>query len=229
MTKKITKLMLNGEEYEIREYQAWWQPWADTYCYLPLVSDYVDYSWNSVAVTSDITSYDTSMFPWWTGKYICVPQNNIIVAWADWTILFWIYPRNKNDSNVTVVAETANWNSLNFSRQVNAEFGVGAAAFPSGMWYTDNAWWAYDAWHLFWLSHEANWYIKWAWDWQAFTWTRIWDNVNFPLYFWRHVIQTSRSYWLLWQLKDIIIETKARTDQEFSDYFNQTKWDYWIS
>lgn len=46
MANKITKLMLNWEEYLIREYQAWWQPWANTIAYYPLNWDALDYSWN---------------------------------------------------------------------------------------------------------------------------------------------------------------------------------------
>ena len=54
MTKKITKLMLNGEEYEIREYQAWWTPWANTLAYRPLTSTSTtnDLSWNNNNLSS---------------------------------------------------------------------------------------------------------------------------------------------------------------------------------
>jgi hypothetical protein len=34
---------------------------------------------------------------------------------------------------------------------------------------------------------------------------------------------------LYWQLSNVIFEDKARTSQEVSDYYDQTKWDYWIS
>jgi hypothetical protein len=30
-------------------------------------------------------------------------------------------------------------------------------------------------------------------------------------------------------LSKLILEKRAWTDQEIQDYFNQTKWDYWIS
>jgi hypothetical protein len=43
MTKKITKLMLNGEEYEIREYQPGRQPGANTVLYVPMNTDLSDH------------------------------------------------------------------------------------------------------------------------------------------------------------------------------------------
>lgn len=50
---------------------------------------------------------------------------------------------------------------------------------------------------------------------------------------------TSWGYWQLWanrnqydflvgQIKTVIYENKAWTDQELADYYNLTKWDYWL-
>ena len=32
-----------------------------------------------------------------------------------------------------------------------------------------------------------------------------------------------------WYMSNVILESKGRTAQEISDYYNQTKWNYWIS
>lgn len=210
-----------------------WEPNANTYCYCPLETDYADHSWNNVAVTSDLTSYWTDMFPWGTGKYVCVPQTNIVTVGTDWTILFWIYPRNKNNGKVTVVAETTTWNSYNFNRWFNWEFWAGASWLPSGLNCSNQAWGSYEAWHLFAATHAANGNIYGSWDGVPFTTngSTYWNSItNYPIWFGRHVVYTSSSYpyGLLGQMKDIIVETKVRTDEEIAKYYNRSKSKYWL-
>ena len=213
-----------------------WSPNSDTYCYCPLESDYADHSWNNIAVTSDLTSFKVNdMFPGWTWKYVCIPQTNIVTAATEWTILYRVYPRNKNNWSVTVLSETTTRESHNFSRWWNNEFWAWANAFPStwAIWWSWSEWWSYDAWHLFIMRHKSNQYIEWAWDWNApiAWWQTYWTSVtNYPIWFWRHVVYTSSSYpyWLLWQMRDIIVEKKYRSDEECSNFYNCFKSKFWL-
>jgi len=45
---------------------------------------------------------------------------------------------------------------------------------------------------------------------------------------WNQIFNEIPRHWM-WYLSEIIIEDKARTAQEIAGYYNQTKWDYWIS
>lgn len=77
MTNKITKLMLNWEGYEIREYPSWRQPWANTLVYYNIndndtSSTIYDLSWNNVdqawhwtsSYTTDATYGRVATFNW---------------------------------------------------------------------------------------------------------------------------------------------------------------------
>ena len=85
MTNKITKLMLNWEGYEIREYQSWWQPWANTLVYYNINdndtnSTIYDLSWNWVDQTWYWTSwYDTDAT---YGRVATFNGNNYTSAWS---------------------------------------------------------------------------------------------------------------------------------------------------
>ena len=65
MTKKITKLMLNGQEYEIREYQAGRQPWANTIAYWKLNGNLNDEMWNyNWTIVWSSTTVNYTSLPW---------------------------------------------------------------------------------------------------------------------------------------------------------------------
>jgi len=208
------------------------EPWTDTYCYCPLQTDYLDYSWNNVAVTSDLTSFQTSnMFPWWEWKYVCIPQNDVVVARKDWTILFRVCPTKKNNSKVSTIAEACNWNSHNFNRWLLIET---KDTNPIERNTFGTIWWTWWQWNLITCRHLANWYLELWINWTQPTVSNKKYGVdseiqtlNLPVYFWRHVVYTSwYQYWLLWKMSDIIIEKKYRSNDEISNYYNQTKSKY---
>lgn len=212
-------------------------PNENTYCYCPLESDYADHSGNNIAVTSDLTSYGTDMFPWWTGKYVCIPQTNIVTAATNWTVLFRVYPEFKNDWYQTVIAEATTWNSYNFNRWFLIEVWKTQASMPSQFQIWWEAGWAWSTWILLAMTHESAWYLNLSINWSSSTnnWFKYWVDsetsvTNYPMYFWRHVVYTSSSYpyGLKWQIKDIIVETRVWTDQEILNYYNQTKSKYWL-
>ena len=212
-----------------------WSPNANTYCYCPLESDYADHSGNNVAVTSDLTSYWTDMFPGGTWKYVCIPQTNVVTAATNWTVLFRVYPEFKNDNYQTVVAEAAKRNSGNFNRWFLIEVWGTQGSMPSYFTIWWEAGWAWNTWILLAMTHESAWYLNLSINWSSPTnnWYKYWIDsetsvTNYPMYFWRHVVQTSRSYWLKWQIKDIIVDTRVWTDQEILKYYNQTKSKYWL-
>lgn len=215
-----------------------WSPNSDTYCYCPLESDYADHSWNNIAVTSDLTSFKVNdMFPGWTWKYVCIPQTNIVTAATNWTILFWVYPRFKNNNRQTVVSEATTWNSYNFNRWYLIEVWMYQNSLPGNwvMWW--ESWWAWDTRNFIAMRHKSNWYIELWINWVAPTsWgKKYWVDWeisinNYPMYFWRHVVYTSSNYpyWLLWQMRDIIVEKKYREDDEISNFYNCFKSKFWL-
>ena len=64
-------------------------------------------------------------------------------------------------------------------------------------------------------------------DWVLISSTSYTWNVSY----WKVEISRKDDYdrSINWYVSNAIFEDKARTAQEIQDYFNQTKWDYWIS
>ena len=69
-------------------------------------------------------------------------------------------------------------------------------------------------------------YVNWV---DAASWT---GNASYNLAdtnFWLFSANSWNNDYFYGNISNFIIEDKERTAQEVSDYFNQTKWDYWIS
>ena len=243
MTKKITKLMLNGEEYEIREYQEWWwQPWANTIAYYPLDSTNTvnDLSGNSNTLTNvwvNFTTYNgvsCARITWNADN----PHNptaylywNIswLPTWANpRTYNLWIYQDNAASSrNATYIFQwTASSNRMVYVAQwIDAsgnafisQYGSSSSNTPPTIWQRHNIVVVYN-WSKF--VYYVNAVEKFSW---TYTINTSGNNVSI---WWTSENQGWNSF--NWAFSNVILEDKAWTVQEVSDYFNQTKWDYWIS
>jgi len=240
MTKKITKLIQNGEEYFIREYQNKWQPWANTLLYLPLnITDtYLDKSWNNIQTTNNWVTFGTytsdNVDCWyfdWSSNNIAVTPFNI--NFKNYTCAIWSYAIGweldakiidmRNNIQLTFVFWTGwkgyaltgvkdwNWTATNF-----------------------NPWWNYtNKWVLVGFTMD-NWifkmYIKWDNLDSSQSYTCQLKTAITPDYIniWNEYDNNNSRHYQ-WYLSNLILENKSRSASDWDDYFNQTKSLYWIS
>lgn len=236
MANKITKLMLNWEEYLIREYKPW-QPSEYTIWYRPLEEDLNDYSWNN-----NNFSLKTWTISYWTesggGKYAYFNWStwtNYLNLSADFskpfTISLYLNPRQDYTNNNHVVVDLWSTGYLAMRTMVlNTCFQISEKII-------DN--------HFLSCSTSLqNWHYI----------TMVWDGTNLYLYHngvlaWTDTIHTSAKYsgtvrfsiaqvWDtnssnfasdIYLAKLIYEKEKWWTANEVSAYFNQTKSLYWIS
>ena len=203
-----------------------WQPWINTIAYYPLNSTYTDtdQSWNNNNGTTVWTlTYWNNYCQFSSWNYITIPT--IIPYWNNpYTISVWY---NTSDSS---------WHQNVVYCQVN-----------SGIDNTGSALFVYQ-WHLYYWG-------KWNYDWDitdvsisndtwynivfTYTWTQLKCFVNgvSKWTFTRTISSTAPNIAnigkgspeiCIGKTSNLIIEDKVRTTQEIQDYYNQTRWDYWL-
>lgn len=204
----------------------WRQPWANTVFYFPLSEDMLDHSGNSVSASG----WWTITYQWWAGALI---SSKITINYStqptDFTAL--CYMKNITSSDII----------------------LGYGNIQDSWWYK---WWdiscnIYNAWQPNSLRIQCLWSSP-TWK-QSFTptwWdtttrhlvTFVKDGTNSMWYFyingslvgsqslvwtastWNYFLCDGSSMYF-W---DVILEDKIWSAQEISDYYNQTKWDYWL-
>ena len=218
--------------YEAPE-QWGWQPWANTVAYYTLDTDFNDYSWNNRSLTNSwatITTvswvncayYDGSSYSQLDGYSLDNSHRTINLwvkcTWWGYQWLVHIAPYSW-DSGGSLWIKFNNWNT-------NVWPWDWANASAESVTANVSAW----NWHNIVVTQETSTtklYVDWSLIWtisdypsqsQVPWWWALWSK-----YFSLH------SEKLTWYLSKVILENKVRTAQEISDYYNQTKWDYWIS
>lgn len=206
-------------------WREWRAPGANTLAYRPLDSDLNDYSWNNhhFSIASWNVSYSDNMATltrcicswWWMNGFVwdftmLMYTTN---AWGD----VWLFPicdsRGYPSLYVGYWWNVVWWGFVNLNNLI----WYTVTYSYSGAWVhlvafvkTDNA-------IIIYLDGvEVN-RVSWTYtNMYNGSWTNnTWLGTN--------VIWTwTSTYW------NIIIENKARTAQEISNYYNQTKWNYWI-
>lgn len=215
MTKKITKLMLNWQEYEIREYQAWRQPWANTVAYYPMISDILDHSWNNNNFTGSWYSFSnnkvilTSDLSW----PLVVPT-----SWTEpRTVIAWISYSSSSSEWMYKFADWIYWDNgsiINSSTREGGHLKIGSS------WYEVHT-----------ASSQTFDCIALVRDWTSLVVYINWNLLNTATIArndWYFQYATSSSTLCAWTYWEIIVENKAWSAQEISDYYDQTKWNYWL-
>lgn len=208
---------------------SWWHPWVNTIAYYEFNNNLDDSSWNwhNLSVRSGAVTYGVEASWWkyayfdintWTYAYSNFPQIDTTAI----TLSYWWQPKQIFTSwNEISVAYTTTSNTvvlLATNRSVsfwNLSWEITATA---DTWYhlCVTIWW----WNL--TS-----YINWV-QYETGSFSAPWTTST------KLVINNARdtnssSFANNNYVSELIIEDKARTAQEIADYYNQTKWDYWIS
>ena len=211
----------------IGEYK--WKPWANTILYMPL---------NSTNTKNDIIWWHTTT-QWGTvsyGTYWWVDCMNVTWEWYVWissmtlpqqytiiqrvnNINWWSYhwqPSNPLWRNLDFLSPRM-WLSYNsswyYSYEQNSYFWVSdrnkwflvAISISNGSWTS----------YLMWANISKTWNVTSAPNWNTST-LRIWCSVEYI------------DQYFLWYISNVIIENRARTADEISEYYNQTKSNYWL-
>lgn len=205
-----------------------WQPWANTIAYYPLTSTSTvnDMSWNSNTLTNnggvtfginagvDCASFDRS-------KDLTATISNIPQWTSARTTSFWCYMDSTFSWGVIFLNY---WTSATpYNRAWYPCYPYAGKCFTIWTFGSD-------------LASTTPWTTGQRYN---VVWTYDWTNINLYLN-WvliaTNVTNLNTTWYVLalWNdligyLSNVIIEDKARTAQEISDYYDQTKWDYWIS
>jgi hypothetical protein len=211
----------------IGEYQEKWQPWANTIAYYPLNSTTTvnDMSGNNRNLTNNWVQFweydwvDCAYASWSSYAYII---SNPITWNSSFTASIWC----KMSSTSWWKNSIAFWNSWN---NVSFSIWVNGTSLYTGWWNNDrNTGYTMSTntrTHTV-VTHD-NWTIK-VYVNGTLQYT---GTVSFSLSNTKTVIGAwLASYWDKWEgyLSDAIEETVVWTAQEVSDYYNQTKWNYWL-
>lgn len=211
-----------------------WQPWANTIAYYTYndqwASGYVkDFSWNNRNLTN-----------WTQPTYTLVSWTNYAwnyanTTWA-WTYveLSWLSTLYSSFSLIVWVKPTATWQQyitqlVNSGRSPQYSLIYG---YKSGQieLYCDDArvtiksWVSLNTWYCIWMTKSWNSFSLYA-DGQAVTTSSSSRQITSPylVVWWSWVWDRLKG-----QIWECVIEDKVRTAQEVSDYYNQTKANYWL-
>lgn len=218
---------------------SWWQPWVNTIAYFPLENNSNEASWKTVTTADTSVNYSTL---WWvkcantTSWYINVSTSifDDSSARTEQTMSFWMYLNS-------MPSWTSEW-AFEFEKQNNYSFYFLARSNNVYRHEWTNAWSTIDVsipssdiWtrvyftlvnSASWKYMYKNWVLIWSWTWSSrprWNWPHPWAQ-NMVILSDRDRVES-----LNWGLRELIFEDKTWTDQEIQDYFDATKWDYWIS
>lgn len=214
---------------------ATWNPWANTLCYYNINSNdttatiydlsgnwndltwYGNWAYATDANAWKVADFDGSSYaslggyinPWWTAY-------TLVVRWKYQTA--WTY-----------VAQWSSSSYLNSVSITNTDFTYTKQAVPWS-WLDFNTTQSSDTWAMLVWVRDGN-DIK-----VYYNWVLDWTTTNNDI----QTDWTSWGYWQLWanrqvygkltgQIKTVIWENKAWTAEDVNDYFELTKWDFWIS
>lgn len=207
--------------------KKWWKPWANTIAYYPLTSTSTvnDMSGNNYNLTNTNVTFWT--YGWVDCAYFNGSgsrlENSSPSLWLNRTLVAWVYVIS-NSGNKWVICTGNDYSSNIFGCSVWSSWVANMSD-----WNTENilgntviTWW----WHLITATLDNGWasvlYVDWVqenthtFSISSGTWICIWAKTN----------QHSEKYY--GYISNAIIEDKARTAQETSDYYNQTKANYWL-
>ena len=227
--------LTDGKHYVIykSDWWGWWQPWANTVAYYPLTSSSTvnDMKWSGTAY-----NLTNSWISFWTLWWVDCANTNTAGTYLAWDLWFKL-------SNGSFTINMYGYKTWYYQVPYIYDFWT-HNQYKAIIWQRENSYIRFSFWYgdLDTPSAPANntWnnlcftydlatqtqkiYINWTFiTSQSWYSTDLWST-EFKLL--SSVDSQSTFYW--W-LSKFIIEDQVRTAQEIADYYNLTKWDYWIS
>lgn len=199
---------------------SWWQPWANTVFYFPFHKDILDETWN---------------YTW--NSWACSFSNNMATVTTElrdtpsrfgshttpYTILAWVKMTTGNE-NWFMFKTDGGYNpalaiSSRYTGSTSSNQWVWISIYHSWWYYKTKVWWNGEIHHVAWVGESSGLkvYIDGAYfntiSYATPAGGSSWDGMG------------ARVWSTFW---DVILESKARTAQEILNYYNQTKWTYWL-
>jgi hypothetical protein len=233
MWYKLKRIMMrpNGVEKQVRP-KRWWKPWANTVAYYPLdsVNTVHDLSWNNYNLTNNWnvtfgvnTWVDCATFWNATPRWLVNTSANII----NWQYTYLVWINMDMSSYAEGRARTFGWTSSFFILIGDLPNNHNMwPQLPPTNWVTLTSWWhlvcfVWDVSSGSFTSYlDGTLVSSWTWISWSMSWILIWAKENSYSHYYDR---------FKWNMSAVIWEDKQRTAQEVSDYYDQTKWDYWIS
>lgn len=215
-------------------WREWWTPWANTVAYYPLNWDLNDYSGNNKNLTWTSITF-TSWWPWqvWvfngsTSTAYCQDDAFDFYWTAPFTLSIWIKPNVIPSHNIVIWTEQnsnvhdkeiellSNW-VIQFQMWNGTEFTATSPNNTLSLWAWQNLIASYN-------GSVMKLYKNWV-EMASYNWGSSYNNNPTRLVL-------SRIAWVWtafdWQMSNAIVENVWWAAQEVSDYYNLTKWDYWV-
>ena len=208
---------------------TWWTPWANTVAYYEFDNNLNDSSgnWHNMSwyntpsywTTADWANYANFSGSNWTYYLNWFPYNP-----SAYTISFWMNYPSYSSGGAGVIIDYWYADGSNIPLRVQDK---GSKVDINSTSITPNP--STNAWHYYTISYSsgtASVYLDGSSTWQTFSAMAAGTG---RLILWNEWGSSYHSYHAgRWKLSEFIIESKTRTAQEISDYYNQTKWNYWL-
>lgn len=199
-------------------------PWANTIAYYPLTSTTTvnDESWNSLNMTNASMTFGINGgVNCWNSRNGYIYRNDLIFSWT-WNFTINLYAYREVSwitwENLIFMGDSGGYNSL-WMLVHNGKLGTAWWNNDHDSSYTVNL----GEWHNFVLTRSGTTWTLYVDGTSVDTWT-VWFNPTS----WKTSIGTWQwfSGYRPWFISEVILEDKARTEQEIADYYNWTKWNY---
>ena len=210
--------------------EQWWQPWANTVAYYPLVADFNDESWNNKDLSTYTWTPTITTLNWVSCAYydwssisrntsISAPiANRTIMAWLNCTgsgRIMWVW------SNVS-----AYWDYWQSWLQLNNALCIDDTRDVYSTTQTLPSWWFHLCLAQSWATCTM--YINWQYIQEANNMPTTWNSATWTMVVLGGKANYSYSEKYTWYISNAIVEDKTWNATEVSDYYNQTKWYYWL-
>lgn len=229
-------------------YKTWWQPWANTLCRYTFDNILADASLNHADASNISSCTFVEAYTWSTKKvlnkpswsYISLPATFLQTAISEYTMIFWFKSTQTSQEWLMGCNSSSDydWSVLGWiDDNAYKKFGfLYGRTYPYRRIARNASTYRDGNWHLMSIR-------RWTWDviiWIDKNYTTTYE-LNTPIDYsiwwnwvkrWIGTRSTDSGWWIqttsVFQLWDFITENKYRTDQELSDYYNLTKWNYWL-
>lgn len=238
-TTEIKRVTIRPGWVEKQIRPAWWQPWANTIAYYPL---------NNTTTVNDLSGNNRNLTNNWV---VFWTYNGVNCAYFNWsganlrannvmsittniiTLSMWV---NKDRNSNNEIFQEIMDNGINDIQIPSLNGWTWAVGFSAYFGSTSNQTAGYS---VTWVNNGIWRHIVFVWDGSSL---KLYQNCQeLPITYVRQNIAglLSATYTTLilwwrdgvfakWYISEAIFENKARTEQERLDYYNQTKWNYWL-
>ena len=209
----------------------WRHPWANTIAYYPLETDANDYSWNSRDATNNWATFTTEGWVDCASFSDGTTKISLPALWTLTTLTASVWFKTININPDSVILQIApSTNDENFVLGCNNwTWALSRYTWTS---YNITDWNVSDwTWHNMVGTYTSSWwaklYVDWVYIWDDSTATTVSWDLGYSFIWWHQSWQSWYAY--IGYISNVILEDKEWTSTEVSDYYDETKWDYWIS